>query len=76
MPFDANSLADQAKCIQQCIPEDMQMAVLISLTAQLAGVAATTEADIQAMVANASCYACIPEGDRLGVLVYLANLQT
>ena len=77
MALDPNQLADQARCIQNCIPDSsMQMAVLISLMAQLAGVAATTQADIQAMVTNASCYACIPEGDRMGVLVYLANLQT
>ncbi len=35
MPTDTNALIEGAKCIQQCIPLGMQMAVLISLADQI-----------------------------------------
>jgi len=37
MAINTDDLIERAKCVDACIPKEMQMAVLISLMAQLAG---------------------------------------
>ena len=66
-----DSLANQAKCIDQCIPKGMQMAVLIAVFAKLAGMSTT---DTNALIAKATCIdQCIPPGMQISVLNGLAN---
>ncbi len=65
-----DALIDQARCIQQCIPQGMQVPVLIAVFARLAGMSANTNALIDA----AKCIdQCIPPGMQLSVLIALAN---
>ena len=65
---DPAALAEQAKCIDQCIPAGMRMSVLILLAAQIAGVST----DPATLAENAKCIDhCIPEGEKLAVLISL-----
>ena len=66
-----DSLISQAKCIDQCIPRGMQMAVLIAVFAKLAGMSTT---DTNALINLAKCVdQCIPPGMQLAVLNGLAS---
>jgi hypothetical protein len=70
---NTNALIDQAKCIDQCIPKGMQLSVLISIFARLAGV----PPDTQSLINAALCIdQCIPPGMQLAVLNGLANTLT
>ena len=69
MPTATDSLMSDAKCIDSCIPPGMQLSVLISLFAQIAGVST----DTNSLMAGATCInSCIPQGMQLSVLVSLA----
>ena len=66
-----DSLISQAKCIDQCIPRGMQMAVLIAIFAKLAGMSVT---DTNALIALAKCIdGCVPPGMQISILNALAN---
>jgi len=67
--IDTTTLMNNARCIESCVPEGMQLAVLINLFAQIAGMSTDPNTLMQA----ARCMTCIPEGDRMGVLIYLAD---
>lgn len=65
MPTDTNTLLNDARCFN-CIPDGMQLPVLIHLTAQAAGVST----DPAFLRANAACFStCIPAGLQLPVLI-------
>lgn len=66
---DPKNLTAQAACLESCIPAGMQVPVLISLFAQLAGV----NQDPNFLMQQAKRYAdCIPAGLQLPVLLFLA----
>lgn len=66
-----DSLIDQAKCIEFCIPKGMQLAVLIGVFSKLAGM---NPADTNALIALGTCIdSCIPPGMQIAVLNSLAN---
>lgn len=65
-----NELLDSAKCIGSCIPQGMQLPVLINIFAEIANMS-TTPGEL---MDSAKCYAsCIPERMQLPVLIYLAT---
>lgn len=69
MATDIATLLDQAKCINSCIPQGMQLAVLIYLLALSAGVDPT---DTNALINNARCIdSCIPDGAKAAVITKL-----
>lgn len=63
-----DDLLEDSKCIE-CIPYGLQLGVLISIFAKLAGVSA----DPNTLIENAKCLECIPNGLKLGVLISLAE---
>lgn len=66
---DPSSLVEDARCIDSCIPEGMQMSVLISIFCQLAGMSC----DPSTLINDARCIdSCIPPGYRMSVLISLA----
>lgn len=68
-PADTSaSLTAGAACLD-CIPKGMQMPVLISIFAQIAGMSA----DAATLVSDARCLQCIPHGMQMPVLIYLAQ---
>jgi hypothetical protein len=70
MPTPTDTLMADARCINQCIPSGMQLAVLISMLAKLLGM--TT--DTNAMMAAARCInSCIPAGMQMAVLIGLVD---
>ncbi len=70
MATPLNTLADEARCIESCIPIGMQLPVLIYLFAQIAG----ASTDPATLMANAKCYeTCIPPGMQLPVLISLLD---
>lgn len=69
MACDPAQLAEDARCIEQCIPEGLQLPVLILLAQQIAGDTRTAEQ----LANDARCISCvIPEGDQVPVLIKLA----
>jgi len=64
----AQEATTSANCYA-CIPLDMRMPVLISLFAQIAGMATQTP---QQLVDAAACYSCIPWSMQFAVLINLA----
>jgi hypothetical protein len=67
-PLDTNALIADATCIQQCIPEKMQNAVLISILAKIAGVST----DPASLMAGVNCVdQCIPDGMKPSVIISL-----
>lgn len=73
MSAQTDTYVQEAACINACIPRGDQLAVLIYLFAQIAGV--TT--DPNTLMQQAACINnCIPMGMQLPVLVYLASQIT
>lgn len=69
MAATTQELLTNARCLECGIPSGMQMAVLISLFAEIADVAA----DPQTLMDRAACWACVPTGAQLAVLISLAQ---
>jgi hypothetical protein len=70
MAADTNALMNDAKCIEQCMPRGMQLPVLISLFAQIAGVSV----DTNSLIDGAKCIEqCVPQGFQLPILISLLN---
>lgn len=66
---DSTQLAENARCVFTCLPEGLQLPVLITLFAQIAGV----NPDPTQLAENARCIAtCVPPGMLLPILVTLA----
>jgi len=66
---DPQTIVANAKCIECGVPAGMQLAVLIALAANIAGVSP----DPQNLINLATCMQCnIPDGMRLPILIYLA----
>jgi hypothetical protein len=71
---NTNALIDQAKCIDLCVPRGMQLAVLIGIFADIAGMDPT---DTNALIRLGTCIdGCIPPGMQLAVLNGLINSVT
>ena len=69
MSADPQTLVNNAQCIEHCVPTGMQLPVLISLVAKLAG----ANPDPTVLVANTQCIGqFIPPGLQLAVLVSVA----
>lgn len=70
MAVDTDTLVNDARCIDSCIPQGMQMAVLIKIFASIANMSTETDS----LISGAVCInQCIPQGMQLAVLVSLAN---
>lgn len=70
MPLDTNALMNSARCIDQCIPKDMQLPVLIWIVAT----ANSLSTDPNTLMENAKCIeSCVPDGMRLPVLIALSQ---
>jgi hypothetical protein len=68
MPTDTNSLIEDSKCIDQCVPRGMQQSVLIVLLAKIAGVSD----DPNTLIEMAKCVDCqVPEGIKGSVILSL-----
>jgi hypothetical protein len=67
----AQTLVTGANCLS-CIPREMQLPVLISIFAELAGMSA----DAQTLVNNAKCLQCIDPKMQMPVLIYVASQIT
>ncbi len=62
-------LIANAKCLDNCIPKGLQMAVLILLFGELIDM----PSDAQTLLDNATCLdQCIPDGSKMSVLISLA----
>ncbi len=69
MAATPQQLVEGAACISGCIPQGMQMSVLIYQLSLLSGVT-----DPQVMITNSRCFdTCIPDGMKQSVLVYLMD---
>lgn len=65
---DASSLANAARCFNDCIPKGEQLAVQTYLLAVIAG----GSMDPSTLANNARCFFdCIPKGQQLAVQNYL-----
>ncbi len=65
-----DTLINDARCVDSCVPYGMRMAVLISLFAHIAGVPTDTDS----LINGAKCVQdCIPDGMKLSVLISLAD---
>jgi hypothetical protein len=66
---NTSTLASEAACISECVPAGQQLAVLIYLFAQIAGMSTNPST----LASEARCIdSCIPRGSQLAVLIYLA----
>jgi hypothetical protein len=69
MASQTDNLANNAKCIEACLPAGMYLPVLIYLWSQMAGKDPT---NTNALIAGAVCIdSCIPKGLQLPVLISL-----
>lgn len=66
-----SELANASRCYNECIPQGMQLAVIIYILANQAGLENLTPSQL----ANLSrCYnSCIPAGEQISVINYLLN---
>ena len=72
MACDPNTLLASAACIENCTMEGQRSAIIVSLLAQIAGVPASTGADVNNLLANAKCIEdCLTLGQMQAVRVYL-----
>lgn len=73
MPTDTASLVANSVCVNSCIPNGLQLAVLIKQFADLAG-QPTDAAGIQFLIDNSVCInSCIPAGLQMAVLINLLS---
>ena len=64
----ASELIENAQCLDQCIPQGLQMAVLILLFGQIVDMP-----DAATLLEDANCIdQCIPDGSKMAVLLALA----
>lgn len=69
MPCDPQSLITDAVCIECGTSKGMEMAIMISLAAQIAGVST----DPASLITNSLCIQCrIPDGMEYAVMIKLA----